>query len=805
MTIGKLRASLRAAANFGICSGASMVAIGQSGVALAQESSRTSERSERLEEIIVTARKTSESIMTVPVAAATVSGQELARKGLIDPSDVAAQSPSISFDRTTGGGGAVATVRGIGSSPTDSGVDLSVPMVMDGLQSSRGHFVDIAFLDLAQVEVLKGPQALFFGKNSPGGVLSLTSVGPSDTLQGHVRAGFATGVDESSVEGAIGGPLSNNLRGRIAARYVDTGGWIHNDAGVIDNPFFAPGGGLSPTIGPAPYSKNDSTSLVGRVTVDWKPSDNFSATLRAGYVRNRDNGPAANSEQLCIGTHADTLGVADPFSDCTLNDHQSIGPAPPESLPPNPSDPSYEGGKPYGRFEASTFGLTLDYSAGSVDFTSVTGYMEYQYPRILTNPGVFAYGNLSQNERWHQFSQELRAVTQLEGPINFSGGVYYDTYDMKQYTPNIVFPGLPPDPVTGSFLTYIYNADTSGDSYSAFAQVRWNMTEQLELDLGARYTHDTRKSALMNSFATMFLPIFEPAGIVRSGERDYDNTSPEVTLSWTPVQDTLVYASYRTGYKPGVPASPQTLAVNFDVETALFYDKETVKGYEVGMKSLLLNDTLRLTAAAYTYKYDDLQVSNFNAATFTVEALPGDMDTDGFEIGATYRPIRQLTLNAAFGYNRSRWTHFPGVSCYLGQTLETGCIPGPAGAFQDLTGHDKFRAPEKTGNFGFDYETPVFGGNFLLGFGASMNFSSSYNMQENDSPFAVQDGYEIYNATIRLRTDDDRWEFAVIGKNLSDERYGTYSLDTPLAVAPGTLEINTNRPRQVLFQLIANF
>src|SRR5690606_34965492 len=133
------------------------------------------------------------------------------------------------------------------------------------------------------------------------------------------------------------------------------------------------------------------------------------------------------------------------------------------------------------------------------------------------------------------------------------------------------------------------------------------------------------------------------------------------------------------------------------------YDVEKIKGFEVGLKTLLMADKLRFTAAAYNYKYNNLQVSNFDAANYVVQPLGGDMRTKGFEAEVTYRAMRGLTLNAGIGYAHARWTNFSGVACYLGQTLATGCVNG----FQDLTGQRKFRSPDWSGNVGFNYETPI--------------------------------------------------------------------------------------------------
>ena len=815
----ELRHSKRSLATFALRAGVSLLAIGQGSGAWAQADD-ADQRGLGIEEIIVTARKQAESIMDVSVTAMGLSGSQIARRGLVNIHELTEQTPSIRFDKGTGGGGGTLTIRGIGSSTIDSGVDQTVPVVIDGLQTTRGHYVDLGFLDLAQIEVLKGPQALFFGKNSPAGVLSLNSARPTEEFEGYVRASYATEVGETELEGAISGPLSETVRGRLAVKWRDTDGWLKNVAGVAPNPFFdiPPfASAAEPTVGPAPYDKNDTETVSARLTLEWTPNEDLTAILRISGTRNEDNGPAAATEQLNCGgaTTTDTLGVPDPFGDCKLDNRQSIGPVPPKLIP---SDSTYKDGVPYGEFEAILTSLTFEYQAGDVHWTSVTGYMEYDFPRILNNPTIYAYGSLTQDENWAQFSQEIRLVTTFDSSVNFAGGVYYENTEMDQYTVFNLFPH-PADFNTGQFNSYVYEAETGGDSYSVFGQVRWAISDTLQLDVGARYMYDERDAALGNSYLNPIVPLFgvplEAQGVLISGDENYDNISPEVTLSWTGMEGTLLFLSYRTGYKAGGGASPQILTAGFDPETALFYKDEDIAGFEAGLKSILLDGTLQLTASVYTYEYNDLQVSNFDAQRFTVQPLPADLDTEGFEITAIFQPVPGLTLYGAVGYSKAEYSDFPGVSCYNGQDAPfvevspdfpnmstAGCFTGPLGSrVQDLSGQQKFRAPEWTGNFGFYYETPLGSSGVLLGLSGSVFSSDDYISQENGSPFAEFGGYEIYNAGIHLKSADETWELAVIGKNLGDEQYVMSSLDTPNAVAtPGVLEGIPSRPRQIMFQ-----
>ena len=467
-----------------------------------------------------------------------------------------------------------------------------------------------------------------------------------------------------------------------------------------------------------------------------------------------------------------------------------------------------------GTLDSYMAGLTLDYRAGPVDITSVTGYMHYYDLEDHESATSFGYGINGVVGKWYQFSQEVRAVTKLSGPFNFAGGVYYDKTRDTEHGPNLIIP-LPPDPRNGSYFTYIYDGLTTGENYSAFGQVRWNIVDRWEFDAGVRYSHDARTGDVSNTFVnqnSIGLVPLEAGGVHVVGKKHYVNFSPEYTLTWTATPDTIVYGTYRTGYKPGESGNPYIVSAGLTANT-LFYQTETVKGGEVGFKSTLLDNKLRVTGAAFVYLYHDLQVSNFNSTDFVLTPLAGDMKTDGFEFDVTWRVIPALRLNASAAYTHAFWTNFPGVACYAVGNLGTEPRPdvapncdlsgtpatNPNYATENLTGLPKFRAPQWTGNIGFVYDLPAFR-DIKTEFNANVYFTSSYNSQENDSPFAQQDGYRIVDAGFKFRMLDDHFEFAVIGKNLTDTKYVGATYDQANANNSATVFGIVGPPRSVLFQ-----
>jgi iron complex outermembrane recepter protein len=220
------------------------------------------------------------------------------------------------------------------------------------------------------------------------------------------------------------------------------------------------------------------------------------------------------------------------------------------------------------------------------------------------------------------------------------------------------------------------------------------------------------------------------------------------------------------------------------------------------VKTQLLNDTLRITASLYHYEYTDLQVSNFDAATFSQQILnAGGSLTEGLESSVEWRATPGLTLNGAFGYSIAHYTRFDGIACYNGQTAAEGC--DIAAGSQSLTGQRLALAPLWTVNSGFVYVRPL-SSNLMMGLTGNLRYSDSYFTEENNEPISLQHGYVIFDASGRLSSADRHWEVAVIGRNLNNKQYITNSYDNPNS-PPGTIESNVSRPRQVVLEATARF
>jgi iron complex outermembrane receptor protein len=776
------------------------------GAAQAQQSDQSSTGADAggLEDIVVTARKQSESLMNVPVAVTAIPATQLQRQGVSDLNRLAQLAPQVILARGDSGAGASFTIRGVGSPKGDAGIEQSVTLAIDGIQVTRGNFINQGLFDLAQVEVLKGPQALFFGKNSPAGVISLTTASPAREFGGYARVGFEAEARETYGEAAVTGPLSDTLSARIAIRGTTMRGWIKNVAQPLAagvNPFLTKGSpGASDDYSPG------AKELMGRISLKWEPSDNFDALLKVGLASYEDNG--TTTQAYCTsGAGPSDLGVVDPFLDCKFDDKlASVG-----------VNPGYIVDWPYADRNGDTYtkswtdltSLTMNLKLDNVTLTSVTGYYNLDY-RHANGYSFTSIGTLYVPiaEKTRGFSQELRAITDFDGPVNFTLGAFYDNIKRKNWIST--FGGdVGPDPRNGKYHTFENTPKGWARTLSAYGQMRYKIAETLELAGGVRYTRERRRGYFNNQFVHQILgPAFNlvPEGDFFDETLSFTNWSPEVTLSWKPRQDVLVYGAFKTGFKSGGFSSADLYQIDATTgqkpdASQLSFDPEKVKGGEVGFKAMLANRSIRIEAVAYRYTYTGLQVSIFNPATFSVSiANAADARVQGIELSGDWRVAPALTLNAAGSYNHARFLDFSRAPCYTGQptspTVQDGfCTNGR----QDLSGTPLVRAPDWTFMGGATWEAPI-GGDWSVAINGDVNYSGGYYYQEDRAPGTRQSAFARLNAGVRLFTNDDRYEIALIGRNLTNKYYIESSQSKSFG-AVTDFQAATPRTREIRLQL----
>ena len=774
-------------------------------------------------EIIVTARRKEERLIDVPVAVTAITGEKLENYSVTAVGDIATFVPSMVVGRQVTGSSASIFLRGVGSSSLSAGFDQSVSFNIDGLPFSRGREIAFAQYDIASVEVLKGPQALYFGRNTTGGLISIRSNDPGNEFEGAFKAGYGFETRNKYAEAMVSGPLSESFGARLALRWNDSRGSLLNTGGPAIDP---------PTgLDRAPQAKyRDPTETIsGRLTLKYEPNETLSFLLKAGYTHYEDDGAGNLYERKCGGGRTAPLatgGVLDTFADCNVDgraDHSA-------------SNPAFVENYRYTRADGTTFtdldsyfgSLTTQIDTDVFDVTLISGYAKFKQTDYNDFVGSIRNVSVSQLADFEQYSQEVRIASDFDGPINFTvGGFYADsTFIFNTDSHNVNF-GF--DPVRRTWVSFSRDNGFDAKSFSLFGQAVWQIVPSLELAGGVRWSSDKRDSyqESLPGAATAAAGIF-PQDVRFDDYFDDTDVSPEVTLSWKPTADTTIYAAYKQGYKSGGFNLSQTITAAASLRAGQ-YKSETAEGFEIGAHALLADRQLLLNAAVYDYKYSDLQVQFFDPiSTGQIVANAGALTTKGFELDFNFQPnaARGLSFRGAYAYNEAKYKDFVGA-CYGGQTPADGCnlLPrNPAGDpslfgtsanpfnGQLYTGRIAPKAPKHAWQLGGAYEAPI--GEMTAGFSIDLNHSSSYNYTDVLIPEAVQKGFTRLDARIFLGGEDDRWQVALIGRNLTDEIVVTSANEFPFTGGSGTgttagikSDMNTivERPREVSLEVSFSF
>jgi iron complex outermembrane receptor protein len=722
---------------------------------------RVQEEIREPEEIIVTARKREESLLSAPVIGMAVQQQQLEKYQTDDLFALATQVPGLVLGSQSASVGTGVTLRGIGATANVATIDQSVSLNVDGLQLSQSFAYNAAMFDVGQVEVFKGPQALFFGKNSPAGVISLRSADPTDKTDINFRTGYETVAEEKFGEAILSGPVSDSLKLRLAVRYSESDGYFRN----LDQ---APAGyGVR-----SPTSENYAVDerLVVRGTLLFNPSDLYDARLKLNYTDDfLDQGGGGTQLGSCPGGLVSFTGlpVFDPNEDCKINRNLYQSWPDPAVFPLLP-----RGGVPFVSRDSKFGTLEQNLHLGDYTVTSVTGFYEYQDSWLIggTDSGglqpLFAVGQFFNR----QFTEELRLASDFSGPANFLVGAFYQ--DGRQ-SPHFALhgnTGIPGVPLAPILQDVTHNIDI--ESISGFGQLILDVTDEIELSAGARVTREERQQTQFNVGTPGVplgpLPLLDP-------NLSSTNTSPEITLTYRPTEDLTVFGSYKQGYKSGSFNS----LLYIDATTPTKFGDEEVKGGEVGLKSRLLDRRLSLNVAAYYYRYMGLQVgaTEVSPSGYVQSRVVNAASaiTKGIDFDAAYAPsqVEGLTLRVGSSYSHARYGTFRNAPCGGNQTISEGCDQlfsslDAAYHAQDLSGRPLARAPDWTINSGIDYETPL-GQDITLTFGGSLMYSSKFYQNIIQRPGFVQDDFTKVNANIALKGPNNAWEVALIGNNITDE------------------------------------
>ena len=800
------------------------------------------------EEITVFARRDAESLQNVPLTITAIGAATLAKYNVTKPADIVSRIPTLNVQIGGSGAGAQLSLRGVGSSNISAAFDSAVALDFDGVQVSTSRLLQAGFVDPAQIDVLKGPQSLYFGKSASAGVMQIRSADPTPTWQYGGNASYEFEEKGYLLNGFISGPLSDTLGIRIAGQYNDVKEYVK----------------IAPST-PALLRNRGLRDFVGRVTLQWEPTSDFKANLKATYTRNTNDGAIGTGDVSCgANGRADEVvllggAIAIPSNaDCnpfdkffTTSDPSptAVGKFPEGSAGANGGYP----GHPFGKTDLFFTRLLMNANiADNLKVVATTGFMSlkavdfdsYSYVGVgpafnpngvpvgaiapalaaINGPGVpLGMGSSDPENKTKQFTQELRMVSSFDGMFNFSLGAFYEkrTIDFNTSQMGVNISIIAPDPVTGSTYDWYKKHRTKTDAYSLFGSGTLTFTEKLEMTAGVRWTREEKVNTITVPYVHTFLssgPAFIDSGFF-SGPIPFKDSqwTPEVTLRYKASPDLNIYAAFKTGFKSGGidnSALPSSNLLGLDnpatrdaVASGLIFKSETSRGGEIGFKSQLANRTITFNATAYYYVFKNLQVQNFNATTIQfITTNAGEVTTKGVDVDFSWRsPVQGLRFTGAAAYTNAKYTK---------DFFTQGGGAGP-----NIRGRDAARAPRFAGNIAFDYSAPL-GDSLELGLASNLAYSGAYFTRQEAFTDYKQPAYATVDAQISVGAPDGKWKLALIGNNITDKIFVNTSGGRPFLAGPGGLgtpgtatyvpqgddEVFTvNRGRQVFVQASFKF
>jgi len=700
--------------------------------------------SNAIEEVVVTARRRDEQPIDVPTPVTAFSQKAMDRAGVNNLTDIARLVPQLVIEVNPLGYGGFLTLRGVTSPTANVESESAVLIEVDGMPIGYGGIVKLGQFDLGQVEVLEGPQALYFGKNSVGGIVALKSAEPTDSFDSMARISYETRAREWMGEAYVSGPITSTLRGRLAAKFDDQRGYVENIAPGVRNKW-----------GPGTQEK------AVRGTLIFEPNDQFVAKLKGAYSDAHDHGTYFLSQRFfCPSGIPSGASTTPGVTDCKNDDKVVRGDLSP-LLAAGSGDSRFRDGVPYSYSKQGYGVLDMTYQlTPSIQLSSLTGHYQVKlgYADQLSR-GTIAFTNITGTTKKRIWTEEIRLTSTLpdDSPFSWMAGGYLERNRLEflegltAFTPPATFRNLDARP------EFWVKDHTS----SAFAQASYAFREGFKLSGGARYTDQVKRQTV--SIGPRFIP-----------EVSSKAWSPEVTLSYEPPGHNLnIYTAYKKGFQSGGFQLSST-AFNFNNAVDNSYKKESVEGYEIGAKAFFLDRTLRINANAYNYKFSDLQLSTFNPIILaSVISNAAASRVKGVVVDGTYAPPQApgLQLSAHVAYNRARYIDFQN-DCYVGQTIAEGCtllINGRKS--QDLSGRPLPRAPKWGSSLHASYERDV-GDNLVARVDVGAQYQSfSYLSQETIEELSRPGGW-LVDATASIGAKSGAWELAVIAKDLNGRYYG---------------------------------
>jgi len=789
--------------------------------------------SAQVDEIVVTATKRTSTLQDTPIAMSAVTAESLNEAQMRDVKDLQSLVPSLTVPQFANPSAAIITIRGIGTSGFNAGLEPSVGVFVDGVYRSRAGSALNDFIAVERVEVLRGPQSSIYGKNTPAGVISVITKKPQyePGLDAEVTLGnYNSRIFKGSVTGPIGD--SESLAFRLSGTRNTRDGFLDNVA--------------------TGESVNNRDRFGLRAQLLAEPRDDVSVRIIADYNETDEECCAApfvfNAPQNAAAFTALGANIlpADPFRRQIAFDNlvNTVN-------------------------ETSGLSAEINVEFDSFDLTSITAYRHFDEIGNIDADfvDVQALRQRQLTDRFDTFTQEIRLTSNGDSNVDWLLGGYLFTQDKTHQNTTNFGPALRQfaDLATGGLITGFegvlgqtrgvapgsllgtgtgLNGDFSQDSlsYAAFGKVDWHVNDQLTVTGGLRYTKEDKDvdadittdmysqfvfvpptpgapaNDLINvSFETGLLidgitaqraaaaapgiqadpnsPLFgapipviigaitptvrgQVAPAVIGGLRAFqffttenlefndsiseDNISGNIVLSYDFNDNTNFYASYNRGFKAG----------GFNLSNGSraggrSFTNEDIDAYELGLKTRLFDNRMRLSLAVFDQSLKNYQSEIFNGASFDVNNA-GDVSVRGAEIDILAKPIDQFTWTFGATYLDHKYDKFDRGPCSVAERGDPNSGSCFTNGFQDFSGRKLPGVSDLTIATSGTYRQPI-GENFEGFVRGELNYRSSYNPKAALEIIAEQDDSYFLAASAGISNVEQGWDLSVWGRNLTDE------------------------------------
>jgi iron complex outermembrane receptor protein len=680
-----------------------------------------------LEEVIVTAQRREQNILDVPISITSMRGDRLNARfsGGGDIVQLANAAPGLHIESSNGRLAPRFYLRGLGNADFTGAASQPVSVVFDEVPMEKSAFKGFPIFDMASVEVARGPQGTLFGRNTTAGIVHVKSKRPTEETEGYIKLSGGN-LDTINVEGAIGGTLvEGKLTGRVSIMSHNRGNWIDN-----------------PILG---TKHGNNNTLAGRVQLLWTPTEDFTAWI--------------------MHQHQDSDGATSMFRGNVFNKGSN-------KLNENYSRDTifHDGPVNSGFIKSHGSTVKLDWDIGNYTITSITSYQDVydRFGRGDIDGGfgcLFTCGGVPSGPASNPFSafnspfvvnvdtggaqevtqltQEVRVASNLDGPLNYQFGVFYFEDDFYGDSGN----------ASAGATSFTTNSTSSieNTSWAIFGQGSYELSEQLKLTVGLRYTDDEKDASHVDFSGTV--PTF-PISL------DDDHLGFDVALSYSMNDNTNMYARVSSGFR--APTIQDRIQDDPAVTTA---DSETIMSYEAGIKGEY--DKFRYNLAAFYYEIDDMQLVAIGGSANSTTLLNAEGGTGyGIEFEMDYLLTNNLILSGGFGYADTE-INDSSLSVPAGP-MTTVLDPLGANGNALIDGNPFQHAPKWTANIELDYTHPISGDSELYLFtdwkfkGETSDFLYQSIEYTTDTQFegGLRFGY---------RNNAKNYELGFFARNITDE------------------------------------